>query len=786
MAIIRFFRWGIERLGVSTFLSFCLLFMVFWSLISALSDSIREFDTILALPVVTIGVLLGWGLARLALPAWLAGLMALILGVEAIVIRVGRLDKMLIDLVRALPPLAWEVWQWPLMGQPDFEPAQSALLSIAGGLYIMFIRLFGWLGSLLAANNSMFDPVAATLTWNFVLWGVAVWAGWVVRRRAHPFLAVTPAGALLAGVLAHSAEWPGAIIYFLAATLLLMALIKHHAREVQWQQRGVSFSPEIRVDLAMAVVPLSVGLVAVAALFSAISVDGLTTFVQNMIWGRPPVGTSLVADSLGLDQGAGVSTALDPIRFGGLPRKHLIGSGPELSEQVVMVIETNDPPLGPDEAPPPYYWRSITYDRYTGRGWATGNTQRMGYQADAATVAETPVRRRVVQQRVQGLEYASNLLHVAGEVMTVDQPYDIDWRGPDDIFGATIDAATYRAKSHIASFTEDELRQAGNDYPEWIQARYLFLPETVPGRVKSLARDLTATAATPYDRAKAIESYLRAFPYNLDLPTPPQNRDIADYFLFDLKQGYCDYYATSMVALARAAGLPARLAVGYARGAYNAEENLYIITEADAHSWVEIYFPEFGWVNFEPTGGRPGIDRGSGADSALGSADYEEPWDFPSGFGGDGSPVEATSGLPAWLTWASSGLFLVLFSFIGWNIVDHWRLRRLTPAATVATLHHRLYRHGRRLKTPPATSDTPYEFATELSDRLTNLTTKNGWRGYLTPAVQEVRWLTHLYVRTLYSPHHFDMTDQTQAIKLWQRLRRRLWLAWLVVFSKRN
>jgi transglutaminase-like putative cysteine protease len=81
--------------------------------------------------------------------------------------------------------------------------------------------------------------------------------------------------------------------------------------------------------------------------------------------------------------------------------------------------------------------------------------------------------------------------------------------------------------------------------------------------VLALARDLTATEPTPFDRARAIEAYLRTYPYTLDLPSPKLDRDVVDYFLFDLRQGYCDYYATSMVVLARAAGLPARLAVGY-------------------------------------------------------------------------------------------------------------------------------------------------------------------------------------------------------------------------------
>ena len=76
---------------------------------------------------------------------------------------------------------------------------------------------------------------------------------------------------------------------------------------------------------------------------------------------------------------------------------------------------------------------------------------------------------------------------------------------------------------------------------------------------------------------------------------------MADYFLFDLKTGYCDYYATSMIVMARAVGLPARLVIGYANGDYDPVKAEYVIREADAHSWVEVYFAGAGWVEFEPT-----------------------------------------------------------------------------------------------------------------------------------------------------------------------------------------
>ncbi len=138
---------------------------------------------------------------------------------------------------------------------------------------------------------------------------------------------------------------------------------------------------------------------------------------------------------------------------------------------------------------------------------------------------------------------------------------------------------------------------------------YLQLPEDLPKRLVELANGLVMGSTTPYDRVRAIESYLRKVPYSLDVPEPPKDQDVVDYYLFDLKQGYCDYSASALVVLARAAGIPARLVMGYAQGAYDAQNQVYVVTEADAHSWPEVYFTGIGWVEFEPTAAQPEIVR---------------------------------------------------------------------------------------------------------------------------------------------------------------------------------
>jgi transglutaminase-like putative cysteine protease len=139
---------------------------------------------------------------------------------------------------------------------------------------------------------------------------------------------------------------------------------------------------------------------------------------------------------------------------------------------------------------------------------------------------------------------------------------------------------------------------------EQIYERYMKLPDNLPQRVKDLSLSLTSSKENNYDKAKAIEQYLASsYPYNLDVRSTPRNRDFVDYFLFDLKEGYCSYYASAMTILARCAGLPARYVEGYMLppDPLKDDRTAYIISNMQAHAWVEIYFEGYGWLPFEPT-----------------------------------------------------------------------------------------------------------------------------------------------------------------------------------------
>jgi transglutaminase-like putative cysteine protease len=642
----------------------------------------------------------------------------------------------------------------------------------------LLARVRDWTQAVIT-GEAAFDLLAAALVWSLVLWTVSLWAGWAVRRRQRPLQALAPAGALLLVSMSYTWADPNLLAVLLGAALLLVVLTQHIAREARWQSAGTDFSPELRLDLALVTVPTSLALVTAALLAPSISVRPIVNYAQRLMVEHLSGGKQ-VADSMGLEPSARPGIALNQARAGGLPNQSLIGSGTELSEQVVMIIypegleRVGSAPDDSPESAPRLYWRALTHDAYTGRGWRTGETEMVTYRAGdpagwSETLLNSPVH-RILRQEVQVVDDLGGLLYRAGELVTADHDYRVAWRSPDDAFGAEIDAQVYRADSLLPIVSEAQLRAAGDDYPKWVRDRYLTLPPEIPERVLSLAQKLTAPEPTAYDQAHTIESYLRTFTYTLDLPAPPPDRDVADYFLFDLKQGYCDYYATTMVVLARAAGLPARFVTGYVNGTYDADKLRYVVTAADAHAWAEVYFPGHGWIEFEPTGGRPAIQR----PAEIAPAEIPEPE----------TPLEPRARgrfKPTQLIWLVplAGLPFLALGGLAWWVGDSWRLRRRPPAEVVSTLYQRLYRHGQRLAVPMEAGDTPYEFEAGLRERVATLAQDRRWGETLATTDQEVRWLTDLYVQGLYSPHEPDPVDRSRALKRWQGLRRRLWLAWI-------
>jgi len=159
----------------------------------------------------------------------------------------------------------------------------------------------------------------------------------------------------------------------------------------------------------------------------------------------------------------------------------------------------------------------------------------------------------------------------------------------------------YEANSLVPLPPAAAVRLAGTDYPESIREANLQLPKIDP-RIPDLARQITAHSANPYDKAQAVEAYLQThYGYTLDLSGTPQQADALAYFLFQKRAGHCEYFAAAMTVMLRTLGIPARYINGFQMGEFNDVAGDLVVRASDAHSWVEAYFPGYGWLTFDPT-----------------------------------------------------------------------------------------------------------------------------------------------------------------------------------------
>jgi transglutaminase-like putative cysteine protease len=176
--------------------------------------------------------------------------------------------------------------------------------------------------------------------------------------------------------------------------------------------------------------------------------------------------------------------------------------------------------------------------------------------------------------------------------------------------GGEVKLSSYSMNYQLPVLKEKQLKESTNSYPQYIMDNYLQLPETLPQRVRDLAQEITASQPTIYDKVKTVEGYFakNAYGYNtIEVAVPEDNEDYVDQFLFETRKGYCDNFSTSMIVLLRSVGIPARWVKGFTSGTFEGmgDDGLreYTVTNANAHSWVEVYFSGIGWVPFEPTRG---------------------------------------------------------------------------------------------------------------------------------------------------------------------------------------
>ncbi|MFC6724138.1 transglutaminase domain-containing protein, partial [Halobium palmae] len=263
-----------------------------------------------------------------------------------------------------------------------------------------------------------------------------------------------------------------------------------------------------------------------------------------------------------------------------------------LSPEVRFTVESEDG----------HYWGTAAYDRYTGSGWVrTGEAEPYESRLAGPPGEDREIRQRVTaKDRLNSVPSAWKPVEVDGSLADRTEVTGQGFLRPTGTLRAN---ESYTVVSEAPEFTEEDLRESDDDYPALVEEAYLQLPESTSDRVRERAAEVTAGESSTYDEAVAVEAYLESNKqYSLTVDKP--EGDVADAFLFEMESGYCVYYATTMVVMLRSEGIPARFVTGYTSGQRVSEDG-YVVRGLDSHAWVQVYFPETGWVNFDPTPGGP-------------------------------------------------------------------------------------------------------------------------------------------------------------------------------------
>ncbi|MGH2542710.1 MAG: DUF3488 and transglutaminase-like domain-containing protein [Ardenticatenaceae bacterium] len=476
-----------------------------------------------------------------------------------------------------------------------------------------------------SSGGTSIDTLPFVLTMAGLLWLIVYGAAWDFFRARHIWGVLLPSGiAILVNTYYSRENLVVLLLAFLILAFLLVIRTTLFERELEWRSRRITFSSDIEYDFMREGALFALAVVAIAWLLPA-TIDhaqfnpALTRLSQP--WGRAQQEWGRLFSALNYRGTASGTWFGQSMNFHGPLTR---------SNTLIMHVK----------APTGRYWRAVVRDRYTSAGWTITNDEMVdGPEANADLPGELEAGRERVRQEFSVFTPAGTQLFAANHPLEISMGTRLMLGGPgadQETPGATAvtqlfartplyQGQTYSVISAVPTVDIQSLRAAGNDYPTWIEEHYTKVPDTVPARVGELARELTHYAENPYDKASLLETYLRSFPYNELIPGPRPGEDGVDYFLFREKQGYCDYYASAMAVMLRTQGIPTRLAAGYNRGTALAD-GTYEVRQINAHTWVEVYFPGYGWIEFEPTASEPFIERPTtppefGEDDALSAED---------------------------------------------------------------------------------------------------------------------------------------------------------------------
>jgi transglutaminase-like putative cysteine protease len=473
------------------------------------------------------------------------------------------------------------------------------------------INRLGYSGYSLFNHRAVSDPILFLTLMLILFWVVGFFGGFEFLRSGKPWGALATAALCVLIIDQYPPQPPDRVFingaFFLFGILFIGRTYFLLTRK-EWELKGRKLDSDVNSRSVLMLISLITSIFLIGwniPLFLGVMTPGSEMRQKWIEFWKPMNGPFTKAF-------ASLQNYQAPEITGVFNNQLDLGNSVPVSEDVVFQTHVSDPlPKGLN-----YYWRVRSYDQYQNGIWSSSINQQR--QMPSGITYPTPpwvgrtnkiidfeIKKSMASMPASNYPLYINypLLISSLSVASTNSPID-DW---EDIVSLSpqewLQAGDhYRTIAFIDMPDSTQLQNSVGDYPEIIKKIDLQLPPHFSSKISELALKLTAGLSTSYEKSTVITEYIRkTIVYATEIKSPPQGQDPVEWVLFDLKKGFCNYDASAEVLMLRSLGIPARLVVGYAQGVALPEGNGFKIREKDTHAWVEVYFRNFGWVEFEPT-----------------------------------------------------------------------------------------------------------------------------------------------------------------------------------------
>ena len=644
-----------------------------------------------------------------------------------------------------------------------------------------------WWGRIVDGSAAA-DPSFYLLLISLLMWVTGGWLSWCVLRWRKPLLGLIPGAAAFATNLLNAPDnQNGYTLAVLVLTLALLLWTNYTGSIAVAHRANVKLTGDARWDFWESGLVAMAALIVLAIMLPPLSTADRTLDVENSVfssWAQLQERINRPGLS-GVGRGVGTTGFSTEVRLGSpLVKTHdvvftyttpggftgnryfrgvdaTLTIGGEwrypASNGLHQILQKNQAPPYAEE----YSKLALSIVDVKMRRPPTGNEDILFYpgqffKSDRATLAN---------------QVTLPSLQLSNSMWTLDRLSSLQ---PASSYGS------YKLLVGSSNASVDELRAAGTQYPDWLQS-YASLPANGRYRNPFVLREIhdlalkvvkDANAVTPYDQAAAIEAYLRSdqFTYTLQPPQTSEGMDPIDFFLFVSHKGYCEYFATAMGDMLRSLGIPTRLVNGYGPGTPDAAEGGFVVRSEDAHTWVEVYFPGYGWIPFEPTRDNVylPIQRGTSGAACLRENGCAAPNDTSNGGPGAALPAprnprgEPDSGqLPGGFAVRipdASTLTTVLGVLVAMLLLLFAAVSRYLRPRTVMGVWRRMLTLAHLAGEERRPGETPLELSLRLQQRFPE-------------ASEPVSSLARGFAVAAYAPPDVASTARTSVMESWSALR---------------